>query len=544
MAENFLYYGDNLDVLRRHIKDESVDLVYLDPPFNSNASYNVLFASQDGTRSAAQIKAFEDTWRWDQAAAYDYQQTVEAGGEISQALQAFHTLLGPSNMLAYLAMMAPRLKELRRVLAQTGSLYLHCDPTASHYLKLLLDAVFGPASFRNEITWRRTSTVKGNVGQGAKHFGRNTDSILFYTKSESYTFNPIYEPYSDEYLKTKFSYVEPGTGRRFQTVSMLGPGGAAKGNPSYEVLGVTRYWRYSQKEMQRLLDEGQVYQGKPGGVPRRKYYLDEGKGVELQSLWTDIDSLNSMAAERLSYPTQKPEALLERIVATSSKEGDLVLDPFCGCGTAIAVAQRLNRQWIGIDITHLAVALMKHRLFGAFGDSVHYKVIGEPTTVEDAKQLAKDDPYQFQWWALGLVGARPMEGRKGADRGIDGRLYFHEGVAGDTKQVILSVKAGRNINVAMIRDLGHVIQRENAQIGVLITMNEPTQPMRREAATAGFYHSTYFNRDYPRLQIRTVGELLSGKRIDYPAITGGNVTYKRAQRVKEKGGHQLSLGDE
>jgi DNA modification methylase len=504
----------------------------------------VLFASQDGTRSAAQIKAFEDTWRWDQAAAYDYQQTVEAGGQVSQALQAFHTLLGPSNMLAYLAMMAPRLKELQRVLRSTGSLYLHCDPTASHYLKLLLDAVFGAANFRNEITWRRTSTVKGNAGQGAKHFGRNTDIILFYSKGEDYTFNQSYEPYSEKYVRTKFTHVEPGTGRRYRLVSMIGPGGAAKGNPSYEVMGVTRYWRYSQKRMDELIDEGLVIQSKPGAVPEQKYYLDQGKGVETQSLWTDIDALNPMAAERLSYPTQKPEALLERIIAASSREGDVVLDPFCGCGTAIAVAQRLNRQWIGIDITHLAVALMKHRLTTSFGESVSYKVIGEPTTVEDARQLAKDDPYQFQWWALGLVGARPMEGKKGADKGIDGRLYFHEGVAADTKQVILSVKAGRNIGVAMVRDLGHVVQRENAQIGVLITMIEPTQPMQTEAASGGFYHSSYFGRDYPRLQIRTVAELLDGKGIDYPAIGGGNITFKRAQRVKEKAGDQLSLTDE
>jgi hypothetical protein len=326
--------------------------------------------------------------------------------------------------------------------------------------------------------------------------------------------------------------------------NLTGPGGAAKGNPSYEVMGVTRHWRYSKERMRALIDAGRVVQTKPGAVPQYKRYLDEMPGVPLQDVWTDIDAINSMAAERLSYPTQKPEVLLERIIAASSNEGDVVLDPFCGCGTAIAVAQRLNRQWIGIDITHLAVALMKHRLATAYGDAVKYKVIGEPTTVEDAEQLAKDDPYQFQWWALGLVGARPMEGKKGADRGIDGRLYFHEGVAADTKQVVLSVKAGRNINVAMVRDLGHVVQRENAQIGVLITMSEPTQPMRTEAAGAGFYQSSYFNRDYPRLQIRTVAELLDGKGIDYPAIGGGNVTYKRARRVRQRAGDQLSLTEQ
>jgi DNA methylase/NACHT-associated inactive Restriction Endonuclease 1 len=286
----------------------------------------------------------------------------------------------------------------------------------------------------------------------------------------------------------------------------------------YEFLGVTRVWRWTKERMQQAYEAGFVVQPRPGAVPRLKRYLDEQRGRPVGDVWTDIDPINARAAERLSYPTQKPEALLQRIIAASSNEGDVVLDPFCGCGTAIAVAQRLNRRWIGIDITHLAVALMKHRLATAFGDAVTYKVIGEPTTVEDAEQLAREDPYQFQWWALGLVGARPMEGKKGADKGIDGRLYFHEGVATDTKQVILSVKAGKNISVRDVRDLGHVVQREHAQLGVLITMTEPTQPMRTEAASAGFYHSDYFGRDYPRLQIGTVGELLAGKGVDYPAI--------------------------
>ena len=331
MTENLFYYGDNLDVLRRHVHEESVDRVYLDPPFNSNANYNVLFAAKDGHQAAAQIQAFEDTWKWDEIAARQFAESVEVGGRVADVLLAFERFLGTSDMLAYLAMMAPRLSELRRALKPTGSLYLHCDPTASHYLKLLLDAVFGPEKFRNEIVWKRTTTVKGNFGQGSKLWGQATDSILFYTKTDDYTFHQPFKSYSDDYVETAYRFVEAVTGRRYRLVSMIGPGGAAKGNPSYEVMGVTRYWRYSKKKMQDLIDQGLVVQSAPGTVPNRKYYLDEGKGVPVQSLWDDIGNLQASDAERLGYPTQKPVALLERIVEASSNPGDVVLDPFCGC---------------------------------------------------------------------------------------------------------------------------------------------------------------------------------------------------------------------
>ena len=242
--------------------------------------------------------------------------------------------------------------------------------------------------------------------------------------------------------------------------------------------------------------------------------------------------MSAHAAERLGYPTQKPEALLERIIQASSNPGDVVLDPFCGCGTAIAVAQRLGRRWIGIDITHLAISLMKHRLHSAFGEKVAYEVIGEPITVEGAGVLAKEDPYQFQWWVLGLVGARSVEKKKGADRGIDGRLYFHdEGVKGKTKQIIISVKSGHT-TVSHIRDLRGVIEREKAEIGVLITLQEPTQPMRTESASAGFYDSQWGR--HPRIQILTVADLLNGKGIDYPPASLVNVTFKKAPKAKTK----------
>lgn len=536
--KNKLYYGDNLDVLRRYVKDETVDLVYLDPPFNSRQDYNVLFAEKDGTRSSSQIMAFEDTWEWNLEAERNYEEIVEGGGRIYDAMRAFRTFLGNSDMMAYLAMMAPRLVELRRVLKVTGSIYLHCDPTASHYLKMLMDAVFGPQYFRTEIVWKRSS-AHSDTKQGRKQHGRIHDLLLFYSKTDSWVWNPVYTPYDPDYIRDFFKYTEEGSGRKFGSYDITGPGGAAKGNPQYEVLGVTRCWRYSKDRMDEMIRQGRIYQPKPGAVPREKRYLDEMPGIPLQDVWIDVTPIAAQAAERLGYPTQKPEALLERILKGSSSEGDLVLDPFCGCGTAIAVAQRLKRRWIGIDITHLAVNLIKKRLRDAFGPSIDetYEIIGEPTTLREAEALAREDPYQFQWWALWLVGARPIEQKKGADRGIDGRLYFHDDKSGKTKQIVLSVKAG-NINVSQVRDLRGVIEREKAEVGVLISLEPATKPMEKEAASAGFYDSP-FGKKYPRLQLVTVGELLASKEIEYPRTL--DVTFKRAPRARAAAAKSMGL---
>jgi len=525
---NRLYYGDNLDVLRRHVEDASIDLVYLDPPFNSNASYNVLFAEHDGTKAASQIKAFEDTWEWDESAARAYEEIVERGGRVSEAMQAFRTFLGDSDMLAYLAMMAPRLVELRRVLTATGSMYLHCDPTASHYLKMLMDAVFGAAHFRSEIAWKRSS-AHSDTKQGRRQHGRIHDVLLFYTKGDEWKWTPIYTPYDAEYVDQFYRHHDLD-GRRYRLGDLTGPGGAAKGNPSYDVMGVTRYWRYSKDKMQQLISAGRIVQTTPGAVPQYKRYLDEMPGVPLQDIWTDLRPIGAQAAERLGYPTQKPESLLARIIRSSSDEGDVVLDPFCGCGSTIAAAQKLNRHWIGIDITHLAITLIRSRLTDAFGGTVPYEVIGEPVSIPDAEKLAADDPYQFQWWALGLVGARPVEQKKGADKGIDGRIYFHEG-PGQTKQIILSVKAGK-LHAPYVRDLRGVLEREKAEIGVLISLEEPTAPMRKEAASAGFYTSPWGK--HPRIQLVTVEDLLTGKTIDRPPAQA-SVTFKRAPKAPTKG---------
>ena len=391
MDSNSLYYGDNLDILRRYVRDESADLIYLDPPFNSNQTYNILFQEKDGSQSASQIKAFGDTWHWDETAARSYEETVEAGGQTAEAMQAFRKLLGTNDMLAYMSMMAPRLVELRRVLKPTGSLYLHCDPTASHFLKLLMDAVFGPTNFRTEIIWKRTS-AHSDTKQGRKQHGRIHDVLLFYTKTDDWKWNPVYTEYDRAYVENFYRFVEPGTGRKYRKGDLTGPGGAAKGNPQYEVMGVTRYWRYSKERMQELIRQGRVVQTKPGSVPAYKRYLDEMPGVPLQDLWGDIKPIGSQAAERLSYPTQKPVALLERIIQASSNEGDTVLDPFCGCGTTVAAAQKLDRRWIGIDITHLAISLIRYRLGDSFGKDCRFELIGEPTSLPDAAALAKQDP--------------------------------------------------------------------------------------------------------------------------------------------------------
>jgi len=528
---NILYYGDNLDVLRQHIPDASVDLVYLDPPFNSNANYNVLFGAPGGAQPAAQIKAFEDTWQWDQVAAASFEEIVEGGGDVSRALQAFRTILGPSNMLAYLSMMAPRLLELRRAMKPTASIYLHCDPTASHYLKLLMDAVFGPQNFRNDIVWKRKAG-RGETNSAAIRFGVTADNLLFYVKSSAARLNRQYRESNPEYIAAKFTHVDEN-GRRYRRDNLTSP--SPRPNLVYEYKGYPpppKGWAVSRDRMEEMDREDRLYfpADKTHRI-QRKRYLDELAGETVDSLWDDIPPINSQAAERLGYPTQKPEALLERIVEASSDVGDLVLDPFCGCGTTIAVAQRLTRRWVGIDVTHLATSLIKGRLKDAFGDAAQFHVVGEPISVEDAAELAADDPYQFQFWALGLVGARPADEKKGADKGIDGRIYFHDEQGGKTKQIIISVKAGKT-GPAHVRDLRGVIEREDAQLGVLLTFNKPTQPMRSEAADAGFYESPGWNKNYPRLQLLTVEELLSGVAVAYPHETG--VTFRKAPKSSPK----------
>ena len=438
---NTLFYGDNLQVLREHIADASVDLVYLDPPFNSNASYNVLFREKSGEDSPAQIKAFTDTWEWTLETERTFEQDIVlhpgTPAAVKDMITAFRQFIGRNAMLAYLVMMTPRLVELRRVLKPTGSLYLHCDPTASHYLKIVLDAVFGKENFRNEIIWKRQSAHSDSRGYGSIH-----DTVLFYVKSSSFVWNPIYQSYEDSYVEQYYRYRDDD-GRRFMSAD-LSAAGLQGGGYEYEWKGVVRVWRAPMETMQRLDEEGRIFYTR-NGIPRLKRYLDEAKGMPIQDLWNDMESLRSWHKERLGYPTQKPEALLERIIQASSNEGDVVLDPFCGCGTAVAAAHKFNRQWLGIDVTHLAVALMKSRLKTAFNldPGADYAVVGEPRDVGSARALWEQDPYQFQFWAVSLLEAQPQaEQRRGADQGIDGIIYFVDGPRRTPQKVVIQVKGG------------------------------------------------------------------------------------------------------
>ncbi|MGH7460566.1 MAG: DNA methyltransferase [Longimicrobiales bacterium] len=531
---NRLFYGDNLDVLRDHVDDRSVDLIYLDPPFNSQQTYNVLFKEHHGVHAAAQIKAFEDTWRWSTDAEAAFEQVVEAGGALSDVMRAFRVFLGSSDMMAYLAMMAPRLVELRRVMRESASLYLHCDPVASHYLKLLLDALFGQSNFRNEVIWKRTVS-HNNV---RNRWGDETDTLLFYTKSDAYRFNLQYRPYSESYIESHYRQVD-GRGRRFTTRDLRNPG--VRPNLRYEYKGYKPHpngWAFTRAKMEEYDRQGLLYfpENKNGRI-RLKRYLDEMPGTPIGSVWEDILPLNSQAAERLGYPTQKPKELLERIIKASSNPGDVVLDPFCGCGTTIDAAHALGRGWIGIDITHLAIHLIKSRLQDTYAADAQYEVTGEPPTIEEARVLAAEDPLEFQNWALGRVFGRRVESRRGADRGIDGVLIFHD-EPGRSKQIVISVKGGHT-GPSHLRDLRGVLERERAQIGVLITLNEPTARMREEAATAGFYVSPFGR--YPRLQLLTVEEIFEGRGIQYPHTAGSNVTLARAPRRRRPRAKQPEL---
>ena len=355
VANRTVWTGDNLDILRG-FDSETVDLIYLDPPFNSNRTYE----APVGSRAAG--AAFKDTWTLSDLDVAWMGLIADEHPPIAYALDATGRTHG-KGMQSYLTMMAVRLLELRRVLKPTGSIYLHCDPYASHYLKALMDAIFGVANFRSDISWKRTS-AHSDTKQGRRQHGRIHDVLLFYSKGDPWTWNPLFTPYDPSYLDRFYRHIEPETGRRYRLDNLTGPGGAAKGNPQYEVMGVTRYWRHSEARMAELIVAGRVVQSRPGAVPAYKRYLDEMPGVPLQDLWTDIGPVASRARERVGYPTQKPLTLLERIIAASSNPGDVVLDPFCGCATACVAAEKLDRQWIGIDLSPKAVELVQHRLCG------------------------------------------------------------------------------------------------------------------------------------------------------------------------------------
>jgi DNA modification methylase len=516
---NALFYGDNLGYLRE-MDRQSVDLIYLDPPFNSKASYNLLFHSPQNGGVQAQTTAFKDTWTWDQPAEVAFDRVMTSGSPVAAMIRAFRGFLGESDMMAYLAMMTPRLIELHRILKTDGSIYLHCDATASHYLKLILDGIFGASSFRNEIIWKR-SHAHSDGKQGTKHFGRITDTILFYGKSDRSKFNVQYSAYDEKYIQRDYRRVD-ADGRRYRLDNIQGPGGAANGNPFYEVMGVSRYWRYKREKMQELIDQGRIIQTRPGAVPQYKRYLDEMPGVPLQNLWTDMPGINNRSNEMLGYPTQKPVSLLKRIIAASTNEGDIVLDPFCGCGTTIEAAEECHRQWIGIDITHHAIDVIEGRMRAKY-PSATFQVKGRPLDLGAAQRLAVDDPYEFQWWANWMLGVQNYrERKKGADKGIDGIIYFHN-VPNGVGQIIVSVKAGQHIGPDMVESLSGVLTREGAELGVFVCVTSPGERsgIRQRAAAQGLVHIG--KEPYQRIQVVTAEDLLNGRMPKLPRFIESDV---------------------
>lgn len=568
---NVLYYGDNLQVLRENIADESVNLIYLDPPFNSQATYNVLFRSPTGEQSEAQIEAFEDTWHWGPEAEDAFDQVMKSGHtDTAEMLRALRSFLKENDMMAYLTMMAIRLLELHRVLKTTGTLYLHCDPKASHYLKILLDAVFGPRRYLNEIIWRRSGAHNPR-----RSFGPSHDIIHVYAKTGDYKFNIVRRPYMRGHVESRYTCMPDGRMKFTSGGNVLtgaGASGGSSGDPwrGFDPAAKNRHWAIpgvyeemmpasyaklkSTEKLEALYKTGLVEIEEGAAWPIMVRYLDERDGVPLQDIWAyqsytqgtvwgtergideDVAWLGPTDPERLSYPTQKPIGLMGRIVAAGSDEGEVILDPFCGCGTTVHAAQKLNRQWIGIDITHLAISLIEKRLNDAF-PGVSYEVHGTPKDLGGAQDLASRDKYQFQWWAVSLVNAVPYGGKKkGADTGIDGLIYFKPD-GKTTEKAIISVKGGESVGVGMIRDLGHVVGRENAKIGVFITLAPPTGPMKKEAVKAGFYETEYGK--FTKLQILTIEELFAGKKPDIPLIDPS--VFKKAARETTAKQEKLSF---
>lgn len=502
---NKLFFGDNVDVLRDHVDDDSVDLIYLDPPFNSDETYNLLYRTPPGIGPSGQLKAFKDTWGWEEDAASLALEDIRGRDtNIFRILHALKVSLGEGGLMAYLVMMALRLLELRRVLKPKGSLYLHCDPSASHYLKIVMDAVFGADAFRSEIVWKRTS-----AHSSARRWGPVHDVILFYSRSRDHTWNKVFQPYDQTYISEFYTHVD-ADGRRWRRSDLTGAGvrNGETGKPwrGIDVTAKGRHWCVPPTELDRWDREGLIHwPQKTGGVPQLKRYLDAQSGVPAQDVITDISPLHNLARERLGYPTQKPQALLERILAASSNPGDVVLDPFCGCGTTIHAAETLGRRWIGIDVSYAAIRVIQDRL-ATWLPSARYVVAGIPSGEDEARALAAMDPFTFQQWAVGKLGGQPRG--KGADRGIDGEIIFKHGPR-EYGRVIVSVKAGQHVNPGMIRDLGHVVAREEADLGVFVCVNPPTREMKIEVQRSPIV--TLFGNPRHVLSIVTVADLVAGK---------------------------------
>lgn len=572
MAKNSLFYGDNLYVMRNKIADESVDLIYLDPPFKSDINYNMLFMADGLHADEAQMTAFKDTWAWDHAAQEAYEEIEELPDPAFVGLMtALHSALSTSPMMAYLVNMAIRLVEMKKKLKATGSLYLHCDPTASHYLKLIMDSIFGAAHFRNEIVWRRTGSHNS-----AKRFGPVHDIILFYTKSDTYTWNSLKRPYMKGHVEKAF--VKDGnvyrTNYSGNVLSGSGRRGGESGKPwkGFDPDSKNRHWAIPRKTLEELEEDiselsqhekldylfnnGLITISEGDEWPRYQHEIGKpGDGQRMSDIWAyqpytegtvfgtkdgvddDVRWMGTKDRERLGYQTQKPLGLMRRIIRSSSNKGDLVMDPFCGCGTTIEAAQELQRQWVGIDISPFAVQLiLKVRLGGAFPklkQGVDFDVDGLPTTLAGAEMLAQQDKKAFEVWAVATLDGIPNE-KKGADKGIDGHIPFR---ADDKKKkyAIVSIKGGK-LKADDIRSLIAVAKREHAKslgFGVFVSFQPLTKPMAADAAAAGT--QKIHGKSYPLIQHFTVQEILDGKRPRLPLFDPA-AAYKKAGEANDQDG--------
>lgn len=535
---NHLYFGDCLDILleldREHNGKGFIDLIYIDPPFNSKRNYNVLFESIDLKDANAQKQAFADTWS--NVSYMDEKNQLDVKNkDLFEFLQALdHIRSFSRSAVSYLTIMAHRIYYMHRLLKDTGSFYLHCDSTMSHYLKLICDMIFGEKNFRNEIIWKR-KTGRGETNQKSNRFGNCTDIILFYAKTEKNKMNPQFNDEAvgyKEYLESSFKFIDED-GRKYMSDNLASP--TPRPNLTYEYKGYKppkTGWAISKEKMSEWDKEGRlIFPEDKNGRIRRKRYLDEVKGRPVQNLWDDIGMISSQAQERLGYPTQKPEALLERIINASSNEGDLVADFFCGCGTTIAAAHKLKRNWIGADISHLAVRLILKRLIDSYGQGVKHniKLHGLPKDVASARMLAEETDkgrFNFQDWVIEVLLNGVHNPKKTADGGYDGYLTFE--LPEKKEFVLIEVKSG-NVNLNQFKSFIKTVQDEKAAIGVFVCFEvQVTKEMERQAKQSGYYNEKFWDKSYPTVQILTIEQLLNNQQPKFPASRKG--TFKSAQR--------------
>ena len=518
-TDNTLYFGDCLDWMSKW-DSESVDLVYLDPPFNSKQNYNLLYSDVPGD---AQAKAFEDTWLWDDSAEGRYERFDGLIGPLARTVRGLMRCLGRSGMLAYLTYMAERLEECHRLLKPTGSIYLHCDPTASHYLKAVMDAVFGARNFRNEIIWKRT----GAHG-GARRWGPIHDVILFYTRSDDWVWNRTYQSYDPSYVEKNYRHQDKHGRYRHVTLDGSGTRTGSSGGPWRGVNPTRdgRHWAvpsarafpqwvtfpdgYAQMTVQERLDVlddmGLVYWPIRGTKPHYKRYLDVGKGNQIQDVISDIGPIGSRAAERLGYPTQKPISLLERIVKASSNPGDLVLDPFCGCGTTIEAAERLGRRWAGIDISlHAVNVIRKVRM-----PDTAIAVNGIPTDMYSARHHARHSPFRFEQWAVECIPGFVANTKQRGDGGVDGWGRLAVRPQGNLSRTAVAQVKGGKWKVDSLKAFCTVTQQRRAAVGCFITLDRLKVPSARQIRSQ-MGHIEVAGNKYQRMSLWSIEQYFDGE---------------------------------